>query len=707
MEGVECGAASLAMILAQFGRWVPLEELRQACGVSRDGVKATNLLKAGRAYGLLAKGFKKEPKGLEELPWPLVLHWNFNHFLVLEGIRGDNVFLNDPAMGPRRVSRAELDEAFTGVALAFEPGPDFVKKGRPPSLMHLLRTRLAGSGVALQFILVATLALVVPGIVLPVFSRVFVDDVLVGGHDDWLIPLLLGMAATALVRTALTWLQQDALIRLEAKLSAKSAYRFIDHMLQLPMAFFGQRHAGELMNRILANDRIARLLSGELATNLLNASTVLFFGLVMLCYDVVLTASVVGLSLVNVALMRLGGQHQQIQSRRELTEQGKLAAATVGTIHAIETLKASGLEAQAFERWAGHQAQLLVVRQELGLQAAVLAVAPTLLSGLAAAAVLGLGAWQVMQGAITLGTLVAFQSLAESFTQPLTKLVQLKTQLQTARADLQRVEDLMAYPALPRWSANDGADAAGGEDGLLRLSGAVELRNVCFGYSPLDPPLIDGLSLSVRPGTRVAIVGGSGSGKTTVGRLIAGLIPPWSGDILFDGRPVQAISPTLRARSLAYVDQDIFLFEGTVRENLTLWDSAVPDTRLNAALADAAIFDDIAVRRGQLDGQVCEGGVNFSGGQRQRLEIARALAAEPAILVLDEATAALDPATEKRIDDQLRRRGCTCIMIAHRLSTIRDCDEIIVLRRGRVTERGTHEALLARGGEYAALVAAH
>ncbi|MBV8190631.1 MAG: NHLP family bacteriocin export ABC transporter peptidase/permease/ATPase subunit [Alphaproteobacteria bacterium] len=706
MEAVECGAASLAMVLAHYGRWVPLEELRQACGVSRDGVKATNLLKAARAYGLLAKGFKKEPHDLERMPWPLIIHWNFNHFLVLEGIRGNDVFLNDPALGPRRVTREELNEAFTGVALAFEPSSDFVRTRRPPGMVKLLGARLKKSGVALQFVMLATVALVVPGVVLPVFSQIFVDDVLVGGRDDWLLPLLLGMLATALVRTALTWLQQDALIRLEAKLSAVSAYQFIDHMLRLPMAFFGQRHAGELMNRMLANERIARLLSGELATNLLNASTVLFFAAVMLCYDTALTATVIGLALINILVVQIGARRQEMQSRRELAEQGKLAAATIGTIHAIETVKASGLEARAFEKWAGYHALLLGVRQELGLQAAMLAVAPALLAGLSAAAVVGLGAWQVMQGAMTLGTLVAFQSLAESFTQPLTKLVQLKTQLQSARADLQRVDDLMVYPAAPAWPSHRDSESGEPADRLLRLSGAVELRNVSFGYNPLDQPLISGLSLSMQPGMRVALVGGSGSGKSTVGRLIAGLLPPWSGEIVLDGYPLGEISPALRARSLAYVDQDIFLFEGTVRDNLTLWDDGLPDVQLNAALADAALFDEIAERKGQLDAAVGEGGNNFSGGQRQRLEIARALVGEPAILILDEATAALDPAMEKRIDDQLRRRGCTCIIIAHRLSTIRDCDEIIVLRGGRIVGRGTHETLLAQGGEYAALVAA-
>jgi NHLM bacteriocin system ABC transporter peptidase/ATP-binding protein len=701
MEAVECGAASLAMILAHHGRWVPLEELRVACGVSRDGTKASNLLKAARRYGLVAKGLRKEADRLDELPWPVVLYWNFNHFLVLEGIDGDRVHLNDPATGRRRVDARELDEAFTGVALAFEPGPGFERGGRPPSMLPLLRERLAGSRTALAYVLLASLLLVIPGVALPAFSRAFVDDVLVGGQGDWLVPLLLGMGFTALVRAGVTWLQQHALVGLEAKLSVVPTSRFLWHLLRLPVAFFAQRHPGELLNRAAANDRVARLLSGDLATSVLNALTVAFFGVAMLLYDALLGACAMALALLNVVAIRWGAVVQAQGARRELTEEGRLQAVTVGAIQAIETVKASSLEDSTFERWSGHQARLLAIRRELGLQSALLAAAPPLLQSLSAATVLGLGGWRVMEGAMTLGTLVAFQSLAASFAQPIGRLVALGTTIQTVRADLRRVQDVMGTAAEPRVEAPPAA----GDDALRPLSGLVELRGLTFGYSPLDPPLIEDLSVTLRPGTRVAFVGASGSGKSTVGRLVAGLLAPWSGEILLDGRPAAEVPAPVRARSLAYVDQELFLFEGTVRENLTLWDPTVPEADVTRALADAAILDDVAARPGQADTPVAEGGANFSGGQRQRLEIARALVRDPAVLILDEATAALDPATEKEIDDNLRRRGCTCIIIAHRLSTIRDCDEILVLRGGRVVERGPHEALMARGGEYAALIA--
>ncbi|CAO3438050.1 NHLP family bacteriocin export ABC transporter peptidase/permease/ATPase subunit [Azospirillum doebereinerae] len=704
MEAVECGAASLGIILAHFGRWVPLEELRAACGVSRDGSKASNLLRAARGYGLTAKGFKKEPDKLADMPWPLIVHWNFNHYLVFEGFKGDRAYLNDPVTGPRSVSRAEFGEAFTGVALAFETGPGFAAGRKPPGFTRMLGRQLARSRAAVGYALAASVALVLPGIALPAFTKAFVDEVLIGGQRGWLVPLLLGMTATALLRGLLTALQQGALLKLETKFAMVLASRYLWRLLQLPVPFFGQRHPGDIAGRVAANDRVARLLSGELATAAMNLLTIVFFGLVMLTYDPALAAVAILLVTGNLLLLRGASRGRNDAGRRLLSEQAKLGAVTIGSIQAIETLKSAGLEGQAFERWAGYQARLLSVRQTLGVHSGLLTVAPAFLNALGTAAILGLGAVRVMDGALTVGALVAFQSLAASFSAPVAKLVGMGGTLQRVTADLQRLNDTLDHPADPQ--SGLAPDMGAPTSGPARLGGAVELVDVSFGYSVLDPPLIEGLSLTLAPGMRVALVGGSGSGKSTVGRLICGLCQPWSGHILFDGTPPAAIPASLRAASIAYVDQEVFLFDGTVRDNLTLWDSTVPEAALTRALEDAAILDEVAGRHGQLDAPVAEGGVNFSGGQRQRLEIARALSGNPSILVLDEATAALDVATEQRIDDNLRRRGCTCVIIAHRLSTIRDCDEIIVLNRGRVVERGTHEALLARGGEYASLIAA-
>jgi len=702
MGAVECGAASLAMILAYYGAWISLEELRVTCGVTRDGSKASNLLKGARCYGLSAKGFKKDIDGLYDLPVPSILHWNFKHYVVFEGIIGDKVFINDPAHGPLKLDISELEACYTGVVLAFEPTSEFKKTKRLPGIVSVLSNLLTGSRKAVAFVLVSSIALVIPGIAIAGFAKIFVDHILVSQKEDWLVPLIIGITIAAILRGILTWLQQKYLLRMETKLSLSLASTFLWRMIQLPISFFQQRHVGDLSDRMAANDRVATLLSGQLATNVLNLSTVLFYGLAIAIFDIWLALVAFLLAGVNIIALKAVERQREDASRSLLQESGKLAGATVAAIRSAETLRASGLENEVFSKWAGYQASMLFSQLKLGKSSAVLSAVPVLMNSLTTASILGLGGLRVMDGSLSIGAIVAIQSLMLSFMKPIAALVDLGGQIQRIKGDLARVEDIRAHPV----ERILGPEETQGWKGPAILSGALEVRNIEYGYSPMSAPLLKDISLSLKPGSRLALVGGSGSGKSTIGRLVAGVVAPWKGEITIDGWAFEDIPRQIHSSSVAYVDQDIFLFAGSVRDNLTLWNDHISDSALTRALKDAAIYGDIMARSGQYESLVDEGGLNFSGGQRQRIEIARALVSDPSLLVLDEATSALDPATEKIIDDNLRRRGCACLIIAHRLSTIRDCDEIIVLKYGRIVERGSHDDLIQQDGEYKRLIGA-
>ncbi len=703
MEAVECGAASLGIILGYFGRIVPLEELRVACGVSRDGSKASNVVRAARRYGLVAKAYKREPEQLRQMELPFIIHWNFHHFLVVEGWGRNKVYLNDPGSGPRTVTYEEFDEAFTGVVMTFEPGNAFVETGAKPSMARALSERLSGSRLALVYVILVSLALVVPGLIVPAFSRVFVDNILVQGQA-WLVPLLVGMGLTALLRIMLTYLQQLYLLRLETKLALATSSKFFWHVLQLPIEFFTQRYGGEISSRVGINDRVAHLLSGELATAALNVMLVVFYAALMFSYNADLAVIGIAVTLVNIVVLRYVARRRVDANQRLLQERGKMLATAINGLQTIETIKATGSEDDFFARWSGYQAKTLNAEQQFGLASQVLAVVPPFLTAINTAALLFFGGERVMNGDLTIGGLVAFQTLLASFVMPVNQMVALAGRFQEVEGDMYRLDDVLRYePDVQVTSTPDGETAVGDTG---KLSGYIEMRNITFGYSELEKPLIEGFNLTVRPGSRVALVGGSGSGKSTLARLVAGLFEPWSGEIRFDGKLRNELPRRIITNSIGMVDQEIFLFEGSVRDNLTLWDPTIPEMHIIRAAKDAAIHGDIAERPGGYDHVIEEGGRNFSGGQRQRLEIARALVGNPSILLLDEATSALDPVTEKIIDDNLRRRGCTCFIIAHRLSTIRDCDEIVVLDNGHVVQRGTHEEMKDVPGPYWELIRA-
>lgn len=700
MEATECGAASLGIVLAYHGRYVPLEKLREQCGVSRDGSKASNIVRVAREYGLTAKGYKKEPEELCDLPLPMILFWNFNHFLVLEGIKGATVYLNDPAKGPRTVTRKELDESFTGLALLFEKTEQFKPGGEKPGIFKALSKRLPAVRTGFSFAVIAGLGLVIPGLLIPTGIKIFVDDILIGQKGEWLKPLLLALSLTGLLQGALFWLQQHCLLRQQTKLAVTSSSRFLNHILNLPVVFFTQRYAGEIGSRVMINDRVAMLLSGELATTALSLLSIIFFAAVMACYDVMLTLITIAITSLNVVALIYISRRRVDLSQRCLSERGRLVGESMGGLQMIETLKSTGTESDFFVRWSGCQAKLNNAMQELHRWSTVVTPLPPMLTMLATVMTLGIGGIKVMNGEMTMGALTAFQTLMMSFMMPVNQVVALTERFQQAVADMNRLDDVFNYDEDNRFSAPAGT----GSDRYTALSGQVELKNISFGYSRMEPPLLNDFSLTLPPGARVALVGTSGSGKTTVARLICGLYQPWTGEILFDGAPRSALPRMALTTSLSYVDQDIYLFEGTVRANLTLWNSVLPDSDILQAARDACIHEDISIRGGGYESMVAERGANFSGGQRQRLEIARALVTKPSILVLDEATSALDPETEMLIDENLRRRGCTCIIIAHRLSTIRDCDEIIVMNKGRVAQRGTHDELMQQGGLYQWLI---
>jgi NHLM bacteriocin system ABC transporter peptidase/ATP-binding protein len=701
MEATECGAAALGIVLAYYGRWVPLEELRVACGVSRDGSRANNIVRAAQTYGLTVRAYRTEPADLRELRLPLIVFWNFNHFLVVEGFGKGSVYLNDPAVGPRVVTADEFDTSYTGVVLVCGPGPDFERGGAKPSLLAALARRLSRSTWAVIYLLLTGLGLVALALLTPAFTRVFVDRILVGGQDGIAL-LLAGMALAACLRAGLTALQQHCLLRLEARLAIGMSSRFLWHVLRLPIEFFAQRFAGEIGGRVGINDRVARLLAGELATTGLSLLVIAFYVVLMLAYDTLLTTIGVAIALLNMVVLRWVARRRVDLSQRLLMDRSKLVGATIGGMQTIETIKATGRESDFFAHWAGFHARVVNSQQRAGLLTQSMAVLPTMLAGLSTAAILTLGGHRVMEGALTIGMLVAFQTLMASFLAPLAQLVSLGGTLQDVEGDMSRLDDVLQHRAEPDPDPPHAADDDTGNN--ASLAGNLELRSVTFGYNRLEPPLVDGLDLALKPGERVALVGRSGSGKSTIAKLVAGLYEPWAGQILFDGRPRASIPRPVLTSSLALVDQQIVMFEGTVRDNLTLWDASIPEAAVVQAAQDAAIHAEIVARPRGYDQVVEEGGRNFSGGQLQRLEIARALAGDPVLLVLDEATSALDPLTERAVDEALRRRGCACLIVAHRLSTIRDCDEIVVLDEGKVVQRGTHAALIRVPGPYATLI---
>lgn len=699
MEALECGAAALCMVLAYYDKWIPLEQVRADCGVSRDGSKANNILRAARSYGMEASGYRFEPEDLrQEGEFPCIIHWEFNHFVVLNGFKGDKAYINDPARGNVAVSMEQFDESFTGIVLMITPGEGFEPSGRPKSVVNFALSRLEGTESAVVFVFLTTVITSLLGIVNAGFSRAFLDYLLPGKNPSWIMPFFIGLGIITFVQIISAWIQAVYSLRLNGKMAVVGNSSYMWKVFKLPMEFFSQRMAGDIQSRQAANASIASQVVNTIAPLLINTAMMVFYLVVMIRYSWLL--SLVGLAsvLFDAALSRVISNKRINITRVMMRDAGKLSGATVGAMDMIETIKSSGAENGYFERWAGYQASVNTQNIRFEKLDYYLGIVPGIVSSILDTLVLILGVYLTMRGEFTVGMIMAFRGFMASFMAPAGSVITAGQEIQEMRSGMERIQDVMEYPEDIAFAEKEGVGS------YSKLSGNVSMKNVSFGYSRLAPPLIEDFNLEISPGQRVAFVGMSGCGKSTLAKLISGLYQPWSGEILIDGQRVSDIDRNILTGSVAVVDQDIILFEDTIANNIKMWDNSIEDFEMIMAARDAQIHEDIMQRDGGYQYMLTDGGRDFSGGQRQRIEIARVLAQDPTIIILDEATSALDAKTEYDVVRSIKDRGITCIVIAHRLSTIRDCDEILVMDNGRVVERGTHDELMALGGTYSQLV---
>jgi NHLM bacteriocin system ABC transporter peptidase/ATP-binding protein len=705
MEALECGAASLAMVLAYHKKWLPLERVREDCGVSRDGSSAINIVKAAQNYGLLYAANQYSPEQVEErASFPCIIHWNYNHFVVLNGFKGEGekrrAVINDPAEGLVYIPMPEFSRAFTGICLTFEPGEDFKPEGKPRSMIRFVSGRLQGSYSLLLLVMAVSFLVALADILAPVFSRVLADNILTGANTEWIIPFIAGFCVLILFSLVVNFLLGLYSMKIKGKLAIVSSVKFMWHTLRLPMRFFSQRLAGDLANRQDSNDQIANTLVVQLAPALINLLLLLLYLVVMVRYSIPLTAVGIAAVILNIVISQIIAKKRVDISRAQMRDQGKLIATTVSGIDMIETIKASGAEDGFFEKWAGIHALVKRSEEKMAKVEGFIGVLPEFIVQLSNTVVLVLGAILIMRGQFSAGMLLAFQGFLHSFFAPVSSLLTIGERVQEMRVEMERVEDVMKYKP----DVADDEETLAEDVGYEKIVGDIEMKHVTFGYSPLAPPLIEDFNMTLKQGCKVAFVGSSGCGKSTLSMLLSGLYEPWSGEILFDGKRRDEIPRSVFAASLAVVDQEVILFEDSILENIKMWDDTIEDFEVIMAARDAGVHEDIVLREGGYDHQVSEGGRNFSGGQRQRFEIARVLAQDPTVIILDEATSALDAKTEYDVIHAIKNRGVSCVIIAHRLSTIRDCDEIIVLDKGKIKERGTHDELFAAGGLYTQLI---
>ena len=701
MEALECGAASLAMILAYFGLWIPLEQLRKECGVSRDGSNLKSMFKVAKKYKLTPKAFRCDAETLrKDGRFPAVVFWEFNHFVVVDGFNGDYVFLNDPARGKVRLTIEEFAKSYSGVCMLFEPAEDFETGGQPASILEFARERLTGTLPMFLMVTVTTLIASLTGIMLPAFSRFFVDNLLTRNVAQWSAGFFVLLGLTVVSQIASLWIKTVYMLKLQGKMAAISNASFLWHILRLPVEFFEQRMAGDIVQRQQSNQEITNTLINIFAPLVLDSAAMVFNLFIMMNYSPLLASVGVASVLGNLWLARVISAKRIDITRVQMRDMANLNGTTLMGIDMIETIKSAGAENGFFTRWAGFQANANAQAVKFARLNQTLGQIPPLVSLLSSNLILFLGVRLIMSGEWTIGLISAFNGYLTAFSNPAVSLINAGQRIQEMRTNMERVQDVFKYPTDIEYSAMKTIP----DKELGKLSGLVEMKHVTFGYNKLDAPILEDFSMRVEPGGSVAIVGPSGCGKSTAAKLITGLYPVWSGEILFDGKRIDEINRNIFTSSVTCVNQDITLFEDTVANNIRMWDKSIEDFEVILAARDAAIHDDIVQRNGDYSAEVQEGGRNFSGGQRQRIEIAGALAQEPTILIMDEATSALDSKTEYELMRLVSLRGITRIIISHRLSIIRDCDEIIVMKEGRIIDRGTHGELMKRCSYYAELI---
>ena len=692
METVECGAACLSMILAYYGKWLSLEQLRTDCGVSRDGSNARCIVQAARRHGLDAHGYRADISHLEHMA-PAIIHWNYNHFVVFKGFDGGLAYINDPGIGSIAVSMEDFNRSYTGVAITASPTDQFKPHGHQTSILHYVRENIRGVSDAFIFTLIMGILTAFAGMLYPLFSQVFMDDIITGKNEEWTVPFFVGMGALVVFHFLLAFLDNVYGRRFSGSMSLKGNTRFLWHALNLPMEFFAQRYVGDIVQRQSLNETITTTLVRILAPYAINILLLIVYVVVMARYSFLLTLMGLMSVALNIYVVRKESELRNNLSRAMEQTEGKFYGITMSCVDNIESIKAAGAERRFFEFWAGYFARRN--NQEVLFEAR--SFSPYVFGHVANALVLILGAALILYGDFSIGMLMAFQGFMAEFMRPAMGLMQGSTTVIELRSQMERIDDVIAYPT-EKWS--DDSDEAHG----AKMSGMFEMKNVTFGYSPTSEPLIKDFSMKVEPGKSIALVGTSGCGKSTIAKLVAGLYEPWSGDILFDGRKRSEISHEEYVNSVAVIDQHVVLFDDTISENLKMWDHSIEDFTMTMACIDSGIRNDIISRPRGFNTKLVKGGGNFSGGQRQRMEISTALAREPILLVMDEATSALDTMAEREVMQNIRQCGASLIVIAHRLSTVRDCDEIIVMDHGQIAERGTHDELMSRDGIYKKLM---